>query len=66
MLIVCVSPDATGDTVSLALMAASALGTLSYSGSGLPSGVSVNASTGLIYGTVASGAAQATPYAATI
>jgi hypothetical protein len=45
--------DAKGDTVSLQVHATGlAGGTLSYSASGLPSGLSINSSTGLISGTI--------------
>ncbi len=58
--------NATGDSVSLQLSATSPGGTMSYSANGLPSGLSVNSSTGLISGTIASGAASATPYIVTV
>src|SRR5207244_1987182 len=45
--------SANGDTVSLQVHAtALAGGTLTYSGSGLPTGLSINSSTGLISGTI--------------
>ena len=44
----------------------SASGTLSYSASGLPSGLSINSSTGVISGTVGGGASTTTPYTPTI
>ena len=55
--------SAAGDSVSLSVTARSAAGTLTYSASGLPSGVAINASTGLLSGTVAGGAAS---YTATV
>ncbi len=39
---------------------------MSYSASGLPGGLSINNSTGLISGTLASGAASGTPYDVTV
>ena len=57
----------TGDTVSLALAASdAAFGTLSYSASGLPGGLTINSTTGLISGTVSSGDAASSPYAPTV
>jgi len=59
--------NAAGDSVSLQVHAASLTGaTLSYSASGLPSGLSINSSTGLISGTIAANAATANPYAVTV
>jgi hypothetical protein len=58
--------DATGDTVSLGLTGSTPTGTLTWAASGLPSGLSVVASSGLITGTLASGAAQADPYGVTV
>ena len=56
-----------GNSISLAVLATDAGSVaLSYSISGLPSGVSFNASTGLISGTVASGAALTGPDAVTV
>src|SRR5262249_60087079 len=56
-----------GDAVSQALSAGDALGsTLSYSATGLPGGLSVNSSTGVISGTVALGADANSPYTVTV
>src|SRR5438270_9311740 len=57
--------NAIGDSVSLALQASTVGGTLSYSATGLPPGLSINSSTGLISGTVSS-EASTTPYAVTV
>jgi hypothetical protein len=54
-----------GDNVSLQLSASGDSG-LTYGASGLPSGLSVNSSTGLISGTIASGDAANGPYIVTI
>jgi hypothetical protein len=58
--------NASGDSVSLALTGSSALGTLSWSASGLPSGLSLNASLGVISGTLGSGTASSSPYSVTL
>ncbi|MHB8736881.1 MAG: putative Ig domain-containing protein, partial [Terriglobales bacterium] len=58
--------DATGDTVSIPVTATSPGGTMSYTATGLPAGVSINSTTGLISGTIATGAASATPYTVTL
>ncbi len=58
--------NATGDNVSLQLSATSPGGTMSYSASGLPDGLSLNSSTGLLSGTVAADAATSTPYTVTV
>jgi hypothetical protein len=58
--------NAEGDSVSLALTGASAGGTLSYSLTGAPAGLGVNASTGLISGTVTAGDSAGSPYWATV
>jgi hypothetical protein len=57
-----------GDTsVSVQISATdNASGTLSYSASNLPSGLSINSTTGLITGTVGSSADASSPYAVTI
>ncbi len=56
-----------GDSVSLQVSAAALSGTLSYSAIGLPDGLSINASTGVIAGTIAAGAAADGPdYTATV
>jgi uncharacterized repeat protein (TIGR01451 family) len=56
-----------GDSVSVQMSATdSAGGTLSYSASGLPTSLSINSGTGLISGTVGSGASTITPYTPTI
>lgn len=51
-----------GDTVSLQLQGTTSSGTLSYSVSGLPSGLSLDTTTGLISGTIAAGDAANGPY----
>jgi len=48
--------NSVGDAVSLPI-AASGGGTLSYSATGLPAGLGINASTGLIFGSVSATAA---------
>jgi hypothetical protein len=56
-----------GDTVSLSLTTGyHGSGTLSYSATGLPSGLSINSSTGQITGTLASTADTDSPYAVTL
>jgi hypothetical protein len=54
-----------GDSVSLAL-SASGGGTLQYSAVGLPTGLKINPSTGVITGTVAAGASTTGPYKVTV
>jgi len=51
-----------GDTVSLQVTAAESGGTLTYSATGLPAGLSIDASSGLISGTIATGDAAGGPY----
>jgi hypothetical protein len=58
--------NATGDSVSLQLSASSPGGTMNYSATGLPAGLGIGNSTGLISGMVAAGAASATPYTVTV
>ena len=58
--------SAEGDAVSLQLSAQTAGGTLTYNASGLPDGLSINPSTGLISGTVAPGAAANGPFSVTV
>jgi hypothetical protein len=58
--------NAAGDVVSLQIQASTVGGTLSYTASGLPSGLSISSSSGLISGTMSSSAASATPYAVTV
>ncbi len=59
--------NGAGDVVSLAMSADDALNnTLSYSATGLPPGLSINSTTGVISGTVAAGAASNTPYSVTV
>jgi hypothetical protein len=58
--------NAAGDSVSLALTASLPRGTLSYSAAGLPSGLSINPTSGLISGSLGSAAVQATPYEVTV
>ena len=60
-----IQADAAGSAVSLAVTGVGG-GTLGYSASGLPSGLSINASTGLISGTLGSGADADSPYDVTI
>jgi len=56
-----------GAVVSLQVVASDADGDpLSYSASGLPPGLSINSSTGLISGTVSAGAASGSPYASSV
>jgi hypothetical protein len=56
-----------GDSVSLQLSASDTNNeSLTYSASGLPSGLSINTATGLISGTVAAGAAANGPYWVTV
>ncbi len=58
--------NTVGDTVSLPVVATdSASGTLTYSISGLPSGLSISSSTGLISGTI-TGSVASSPYTTTI
>jgi hypothetical protein len=58
--------NAAGDAVSLQIQASTVGGTLTYTASGLPSGLTINSSSGLISGTISSSAASATPYAVTV
>src|SRR5262249_52265326 len=56
-----------GDSASLQVSATAAGGgAVSYTASGLPAGLSIGPSTGLISGTVNTGASSASPYLATI
>ena len=55
-----------GDNVSLAVTATGGDGPLVYSASGLPLGLSINASTGLISGQIDGSAADNSPYLVTI
>jgi hypothetical protein len=56
-----------GDSVSLQMTGADGAGdTLSYSAAGLPAGLSINATTGLISGTLSAGAASTHPYNVTV
>ena len=56
-----------GDSVNLPVSASDTSGqTLSYSATGLPSGLSISATTGTITGTVASGAAASSPFTVTV
>jgi hypothetical protein len=54
--------NAEGNVASLQLSASDPAGTLTYSAAGLPAGLTLNASTGLISGTIAAGAAINGPY----
>ncbi len=58
--------DASGDSVSLQVTAASPGGTMSYSATGLPGGLSINSGSGLISGTIAASAVSSTPYSVTV
>jgi hypothetical protein len=59
--------NADGDAVSLAISASDAHGaSLTYSATGLPAGLSINSSTGVISGTVANTADTSSPYAVTV
>jgi hypothetical protein len=59
--------SAAGDAVSLAVTAQDlANNTLTYNAAGLPSGLSINSSTGVITGTIAAGASSASPYQVTV
>jgi hypothetical protein len=58
--------NAEGEAVALQLQATDPGGTLSYTATGLPPGLALNASTGLISGTVAAGAAASSSYAVTV
>ncbi|MHB1423596.1 MAG: beta strand repeat-containing protein [Gemmataceae bacterium] len=51
-----------GDNVSLQLQGTASSGSLSYNASGLPPGLSLNSTTGLITGTIAAGDAATGPY----
>ena len=55
-----------GDTVSLQLTGTDATGTLTYSADSLPAGLSLNAATGLISGTISTGDAASSPYSVTV
>jgi cyanophycinase-like exopeptidase len=55
-----------GDTVSLALQGLSAGGTLTYSASGLPPGLAIDPSSGIISGTLDAAAADSSPYLVTV
>ncbi len=56
-----------GDTVSLSLSATTRTGNpLTFSESGLPSGLSIDSGTGAISGTISSGADTSSPYSVTI
>ncbi len=53
--------NAVGDNVSLALTASTSSGTLNYSATGLPDGLSVSPTTGVVSGTLAADSASASP-----
>ncbi len=56
-----------GDTVSVTIAATDADGdTLTFSATGLPTGLTINTATGAITGTIAAGAATGSPYAVTV
>ena len=54
--------DFEGDIISLQVNATGGDGTLNYQASGLPTGLSINAGTGLISGTIAAGASTSSPF----
>ena len=56
----------TGDAVSLQVTASGGDAALIYSATGLPAGLSIDPSTGLITGTIDPGAASETPYTVTV
>ncbi len=58
--------DLEGSTISLSVNAHETGATLTYSATGLPSGLILDSSTGLISGTVASGASRAGPFHADV
>src|SRR5206468_716833 len=59
--------SADGAVISLPISASDASAhTLTYSAANLPTGVTINSSTGLISGTIAAGAPLSSPYAATV
>jgi hypothetical protein len=59
--------NAAGDAVSLAVAATDSAGqSLTYSASGLPAGLSINAASGVISGTIALTAASTTPYSVSV
>jgi hypothetical protein len=59
--------NAVGDSVSLAVSASDANNaTLSYSATGLPPGVTISSTTGLITGSISLGAESGSPYAVTV
>lgn len=59
--------NTAGDMVSLAITAADAASaSLTYSASGLPSGLNIDSTTGIISGTIAVGADSASPYTVTV
>ncbi|MDJ0788590.1 MAG: putative Ig domain-containing protein [Myxococcota bacterium] len=56
-----------GDVVSLQVVASGGdTGSLDYQASGLPAGLSIGSSTGLITGTIAAGASTSSPYAVSV
>jgi hypothetical protein len=55
-----------GNVISLSVAAHGIGGTLTYSEGGLPAGLSLNTSTGLISGTLAAGTADMSPYPVTV
>jgi hypothetical protein len=59
--------NAVGNVISVQVVASDPeVQTLSYSATGLPTGLSINTNTGLISGTIAAGAATGSPYASSI
>src|SRR5207302_160970 len=55
-----------GDDVSLYYSAYSDSESVSYSGTGLPPGVTVDTATGLVFGVISAGAANGSPYQTTL
>lgn len=55
-----------GDAVSLGVQASGGDGTLSYAATGLPTGLNIDQSTGLITGTIGAGAAASSPFSVQI
>ncbi|MEZ4850292.1 MAG: Ig domain-containing protein [Bacteroidia bacterium] len=55
-----------GNTPTLQVNASGGDGSLTYQASGLPSGLTINSSNGLISGTISSGATSGSPYSVTV
>ncbi|MCB0853126.1 MAG: putative Ig domain-containing protein, partial [Bacteroidetes bacterium] len=58
--------DSEGDLINLQVSASGGDGPLSYQATGLPSGLSINTTSGLMSGTLANGASTTSPYNITI